>query len=164
MGESARLPEEALGALLMAKAWTLATAESCTGGLIGHRITNVAGSSAYYIGGVVSYSNDAKERLLGVKHESLIEHGAVSETVAREMADGARRRLGVDVAVAVTGIAGPGGGTAEKPVGLVYMAVCGANWARAERNVFAGDRDQIKSQTADRALRLLSEAIANVKA
>ena len=163
MGENARMPEEALGALLRAKGLTLATAESCSGGLIGHRITNVAGSSAYYIGGVVSYSNDAKERLLGVKSESLAMHGAVSETVAREMADGARRRLGADIAVAVTGIAGPGGGTAEKPVGLVHMAVSGEGWTRAERTVFLGNREQIKSQTAERALRLLNEAIAGAK-
>ena len=111
--------EADLGKRLREREWTLATAESCSGGLIAHRITNVPGSSGYFLGGVVSYSNGAKVRMLDVRPESLDSYGAVSEEVAREMAEGAKNYFGSDVAIAVTGIAGPGGGTAEKPVGLV---------------------------------------------
>src|SRR2546423_15017 len=101
--------EVVVGQALLAHHLTMAVAESCTGGLIGHRITNVAGSSTYFLGGVISYAYDAKERLLGVSHDTLYDFGAVSEQTAREMARGARRALGADVAVSVTGIAGPGG-------------------------------------------------------
>ncbi len=154
------LPEEMIGLRLRERGWTVATAESCSGGLIAHRLTNVAGASAYFLGGVVAYANSVKESVLGVRPESLRDHGAVCEIVAREMAEGARRGLGADIAVAVTGIAGPGGGTAEKPVGLVHMAVAGFSGTRAEHRVFAGDRDAIKRQTADRALDLLLEYLA----
>ena len=154
------LPEEMVGLRLGERGWTAATAESCSGGLIAHRLTNVAGASAYFHGGIVAYANSVKESMLGVSGDTLRDSGAVSESVAREMAEGARRRLGVDVAVAVTGIAGPGGGTAEKPVGLVHMAVAGPAGTRAEHRVFAGDRDAIKRQTADRALELLLEYLA----
>ena len=136
---------------------TLATAESCTGGLIAHRITNVSGVSAWYVGGIVAYSNKLKASLLGVDEAVLAEHGAVSEPVARQMAEGARRRLGADVAVAVTGIAGPGGGTAEKPVGLVYLAVAGRAGTVVSREVFDGDRGQIKAKTAEKALKMVLE-------
>jgi PncC family amidohydrolase len=117
------LVEEEVGALLTEQGLTLTTAESCTGGLLAHRITNVPGSSAYYLGGFIAYANEAKEALLGVDHETLLAFGAVSEETAREMARGARQRLGAEVAVSVTGIAGPTGGTPEKPVGLVYIAL-----------------------------------------
>lgn len=136
---------------------TLATAESCTGGLVADRITNVAGVSACYAGGVVAYSNGLKVLLLGVEEGVLAAHGAVSEPVARRMAEGARARLGADVGVAVTGIAGPGGGTSEKPVGLVYFAVSGPSGTVAVREVFAGNRGEIKGKSAERALKLVLE-------
>ena len=138
---------------------TISTAESCSGGLVAHRITNVSGSSACYLGGVVSYSNEAKERHLGVPHDLLVAHGAVSESVAREMAEGARRVFGSDYAVGVTGIAGPTGGTPEKPVGLVYIAVAGPHDTISMRNLFSGSREVIKDQTADAALALLMEQL-----
>lgn len=150
-----------LGDRLQQRGLTIATAESCTGGLIAHRITNVAGCSAYFVGGVVSYANTAKVGLLGVRAESLEAHGAVSEAVAREMAEGARTRLGADIAVAVTGIAGPGGGTPEKPVGVVFMAVATSHTTAAECNQFFGDREAIKRQTADRALAFVVEQLTS---
>ena len=136
---------------------TLATAESCTGGLIAHRITNVPGVSAWYVGGVVAYSDKLKKALLGVGEGVLAAHGAVSEPVARQMAEGAQSRFGADVAVAVTGIAGPGGGTAEKPVGLVYLAVSGASGTVVCREFFEGNRQQIKAKTAEKALKMVLE-------
>ncbi len=136
---------------------TLATAESCTGGLIAHRITEVSGASGFFRGGVVAYSNALKESLLEVSHATLAEFGAVSEAVAREMAEGARRLLEADLAVAVTGIAGPTGGTPEKPVGLVYIAVARWDTCRVTQNRFSGDRGEVKMQTADRALAMLKE-------
>ena len=136
---------------------TLATAESCTGGLIAHRITNVPGVSACFVGGVVAYSDKLKASLLGVEDDVLAAHGAVSEPVARQMAEGARTRLGADVAVAVTGIAGPGGGTAEKPVGLVYFAVSGRAGTVVSREIFTGNRWVIKEKTAVKALEMVLE-------
>ena len=118
--------EERIGALLAARGLSLVTAESCTGGLVGHRLTNVSGSSSYYLGGLVTYSNRLKEQLLGVPPATLEEHGAVSEATARAMARGARLRLDADLALAVTGISGPTGGTPQKPVGLVYVALSSA--------------------------------------
>src|SRR5512136_3481226 len=109
-----------IGQMLVERKLKLATAESCTGGLVGHRLTNVPGSSEYFEGGIVAYSYEAKERLLGVHHDTLYEHGAVSAETAIEMAHGVRRALGTDIGIAVTGIAGPGGGLPDKPVGLVY--------------------------------------------
>ena len=144
---------------LIARGNSLSTAESCTGGLIAHRITNLAGSSAYFLGGIVSYSNAAKETLLHVPHEMLVAHGAVSEPVARAMAEGARQAIGSDYAIGVTGIAGPDGGTAEKPVGLVYIAVAGPDGTTVTQNRFAGGREQVKEQTADRAVTLLLERL-----
>lgn len=152
--------EAELGERLREHEWTLATAESCSGGLIAHRITNVPGSSAYFLGGVVSYSNGAKVRMLDVRPESLDSYGAVSEEIAREMAEGARNYFGSDVALAVTGIAGPTGGTPEKPVGLVFMAVTSMAGTKVERNQFSGDRESIKQQASDRALALLMETLA----
>lgn len=152
--------EEMIGDRLRASGNSLATAESCSGGLIAHRLTNVAGSSQYFLGGVVSYSNEAKQAFLGVRGQTLATHGAVSEPVAREMADGARGRFGATYAVACTGIAGPGGGSAEKPVGLVYVGVAGPTGTVVKRCQFNGDRMSIKQQTADRALALVLEALA----
>lgn len=151
--------EERIGTRLRARGQSLATAESCSGGLIAHRLTNIAGSSGYFLGGVVSYSNAAKISLLGVQPASLDTHGAVSEGIAREMAEGARKRFSADFAVACTGIAGPGGGSPEKPVGLVYIGVAGPAGTAVERCQFGGDRMSIKQQTADRALALVLEAL-----
>lgn len=136
---------------------SLATAESCTGGLIAHLITNISGASGFYHGGVVAYSNALKQSLLGVAPETLETYGAVSEPVAREMAEGAVREFKADLAVACTGIAGPTGGTPEKPVGLVYIAIARDGVCRVTRNEFKGDRDAVKEQTAHRALSLLKE-------
>ncbi len=152
--------EETIGERLRVTGGSLATAESCSGGLIAHRVTNVAGSSAYFLGGVVSYSNEAKVSLLGVSKASLVEHGAVSEAVARQMAEGARARFGATYGVACTGIAGPSGGTPEKPVGLVYIGVAGPAGTRVERCQFTGDRERVKNQTAERALSLVLEALS----
>lgn len=156
----ASMPLEAeIGGKLSALGYSLATAESCSGGLIAHRITNVPGSSNYFLGGVVTYSNEAKSSLLGVDEESLAAHGAVSEVVAKEMAEGARRCFGADWAVAVTGVAGPDGGTPEKPVGLVYAAVSGPGETRVTRNLFSGGREAVKAQSAERALVLVLECL-----
>ncbi|HWC60992.1 MAG TPA: CinA family protein [Verrucomicrobiae bacterium] len=138
--------------LLVERKQTLAIAESCTGGYIAHRITNVPGASAIFTGGLVTYSNAAKERFLGVRGETLEKHGAVSEPVAREMAEGARRACGTNYAVAVTGIAGPGGGTADKPVGTVFMALASPEETRVWRRFNPGERLAFKQATSDQAL------------
>ena len=147
--------EEVVGQRLRDRGQTLATAESCTGGLLGHRITNVAGSSAYYMRGYVAYSNAAKVDLLGVDPEAIRRYGAVSEPVARQMAEGARQRAGTDWAVAITGIAGPTGGTPEKPVGTVHIAVAGPDGTTHRRFQFRGTRELIKEQSVQMALDLL---------
>lgn len=140
---------------MRARGLTVSTAESCTGGLVGHRITQVPGSSATFLGGVIAYSNAAKERLLGVAPETLAAHGPVSEETAREMARGARHLFGTDVALSTTGIAGPSGGTPETPVGLVYVALSAADAESCERHVWQGDRWHTKEQAAEAALALL---------
>ena len=147
--------EDAVGRLLIERGLTLATAESCTGGLLGNRITNVAGSSEYYLGGIVSYSDSAKMNLLGVSQETLKEFGAVSEETAQEMALGARRVLQSDVGVSITGIAGPTGGTEDKPVGLVYIAVDVAGDVAVRKFVFSEDRRYNKELSAQAALNLV---------
>ncbi|HVE86049.1 MAG TPA: nicotinamide-nucleotide amidohydrolase family protein [Myxococcales bacterium] len=135
------------------------TAESCTGGLVAAALTAIPGSSDVVDRGFVTYSNDAKEELLGVPAELLAAHGAVSEPVARAMAEGALRRSRAQVAVAITGIAGPGGGTPDKPVGLVYLALAVAGRpTTAERLQLPGDRDAVREATARRALELLAAA------
>lgn len=132
---------------------TFGTAESCTGGLIAKSVTDVAGASEIYLGSVVSYANSVKAGLLGVSGKTLASVGAVSADTAMQMALGARDALGVDVSVSVTGIAGPGGGTEEKPVGLVYIAVCFSDDRVAcEKFNFSGSRDQIRKQTAVAAI------------
>jgi PncC family amidohydrolase len=147
--------EIAVGQLLREQGLTLAVAESCTGGLVSHRITNVPGSSDYYRGSVTAYALDVKETLLHVPEETLAGYGAVSEQTAREMAEGVRHAIRADVGVSVTGIAGPTGGTPEKPVGLVYVALAAPDGEWVERHVWAGDRQQNKAQSADAALDLL---------
>jgi len=144
-----------LGALLRERGLTVCTAESCTGGLIAKHLTDTAGSSDYFLGGVVSYSNRLKTELLGVDETLLTEHGAVSEPVAAAMARGAQESLGADCAIAVTGIAGPGGGTPEKPVGLVYIGTSLGGEVRVERFVMFTTRDEIRERTAQTGLDLL---------
>lgn len=149
--------EEVVGKLLIKKRLTVGLGESCTGGLLGHRLTNVAGSSEYFLGGIVAYSYDAKERLLGVIHNTLYEYGAVSPETALEMARGARKLLSADIGISVTGIAGPGGGMPGKPVGLVYIALSARDRDRVERFVWDQDREGNKRLSADAALSMLKE-------
>jgi PncC family amidohydrolase len=153
--------ETIVGQLLKQHGLTLAVAESCTGGLISHRITDVPGSSAYYQGSVISYSNEVKERVLHVQRDTLERHGAVSEQAAREMAQGVRDVLYADVGLAVTGIAGPDGGTPEKPVGLVYIALAAPDGVWAERYIWDDgcsdplERWENKALSAEAVLNLL---------
>ena len=157
-GEDEETLESSVGRLLSGRGATVALAESCTGGLLSKRLTDVAGSSAYFEEGFVTYSNASKERLLGVPGGMLAEHGAVSEPVARAMAEGARKVSGADYGLSVTGVAGPDGGTEEKPVGLVYVGVADAEGAVAEKldlTAWARSRGAIRERSANRALDLL---------
>ncbi len=144
-----------IGAWLKKNKKTLAVAESCTGGLIGHRLTNISGSSEYFLEGAVTYSNEAKQARLGVDPALIQTHGAVSEQVASAMAEGIRQRAGTDFGLAVTGIAGPTGGTPDKPVGLTYIAVTGSAGTRCEKFRFHQDRVHNKERAAQAALNLL---------
>lgn len=158
-GKESSLAERA-GRRLLERGQSLATAESCTGGLIGHRITEIPGSSVYYLGGVVAYSNAAKCSLLGVDEGVVETMGAVSADVALQMAIGARRVFSSFWGIGTTGIAGPGGGTPEKPVGLVFIAVAGPHDHAVERFVFEGTRSEVKQKTAQAALNLMLEQLA----
>lgn len=149
---------ERLQDLCLARGLTVATAESCTGGRIAAAITAVAGSSGYYAGGVVTYADRAKIDLLGVAERAIAEHGAVSAQVARAMAVGARTRFGVDLAVAVTGVAGPGGGSAAKPVGLTYVGLASADRVEVRRSIASGGREANQVAAAREALEWLVEA------
>lgn len=149
-----------VGRILTNRSLTLAVAESCTGGRLGDAITNVSGSSSYFLGGVVSYGNDAKLTLLGVDKATLESVGAVSEEVALMMAEGVRRRLGSDIGIGITGVAGPTGGTPEKPVGLVFIAVCSSTGSVCTRNLFSGTRSDVKSSAVERALAMLLDFLA----
>lgn len=142
---------------------TLALAESCTGGMIAARITTLPGSSAYFSGGVVAYSNGVKTALLQVPEELLVRHGAVSGEVAKAMADGARLVIGSDLALSVTGIAGPDGGTIEKPVGTVFVALSGSDTCIVQHHLFHGDRATIRQQATEQALFLLKNHLLGVK-
>lgn len=144
--------EKALGKVFAARALSLATAESCTGGLIARRITDVSGASEYFEGGFVTYSNRAKTRLIGVPVGLIEKHGAVSAETATAMARGAMNKLEADVAVAVTGIAGPTGGTPDKPVGTVYIAVATKAGTSVRGYHFTGTRSKIRKHSADEAL------------
>ncbi|MBK7921915.1 MAG: competence/damage-inducible protein A [Veillonella sp.] len=153
VGRSLDIPmEDLLGKNLTVANATISTAESCTSGLVGKTITNTSGSSAYYMGGVISYSNDIKHRVLGVPQELLDTYGAVSEQVARAMAEGVARVTGTDYAVSTTGIAGPGGGSEEKPVGLVWFGVTGPHGTVAHKANFIGSREEIRQGAAELAL------------
>lgn len=152
--------EAQVGRLLKARGLTVALAESCTGGLVAHRLTNVPGSSAYLLGGVVSYSNEAKQHVLGVSPDTLRVHGAVSAETALEMARGARRLFGADLAVSVTGVAGPDGGSAAKPVGLTFIALAAEGNEIVEQQLWQKDRLGNKDESADAALRLIGRFLS----
>jgi nicotinamide-nucleotide amidase len=145
--------------LLRARGDSLATGESCTGGLLGARLTAIPGASDVYRGGIISYANDVKVDRLGVRAETLAEHGAVSEAVVREMAEGARRELGTSIGIGITGIAGPGGGTAQKPVGTVWIAVAGIGETRTLGRGYVGDREEIRLRATQAALDLVRRAV-----
>ncbi len=156
--------ENMIGDLLRARGLKLATAESCTGGLIANRITDVAGSSDYFMGGVAAYAYEAKVALLGVSWDTLKAHGAVSRETVIEMARGARKVLNADIAISVSGIAGPGGGMPGKPVGTVWIGLVASDGEWASLFHFDGDRVQNKSSAADAALQFLIDYLSgNVK-
>ena len=145
---------------LKARGEIFCTAESCTGGQISKTVTDLAGVSAVFCGGIVSYSNEIKEALLGVCHKTLEKYGAVSEQTAAEMATGAIKALGADFAVAVTGIAGPDGGSEKKPVGLVYIACADKKGnVTAAKNLFSGDRKSVRDKTTETALQMLADFV-----
>ena len=137
----------------------LATAESCTGGMISAAITDVSGSSAFFDRGFVTYSNEAKMQMLGVRPQIIDSYGAVSEETAQEMAVGAVKNSNAQISIAVTGVAGPGGGTDEKPVGLVYIAVARQNDVQVAKNLFSGTRSEIRQQTCHKAVQLVLDSL-----
>ncbi len=158
------LLEIQIGNLLRLSGQKLSTAESCTGGLIGHRLTNIPGSSDYYLGGVVAYAYEAKVALLGVSWDTLHAHGAVSRETVLEMALGARQALGADLAVSVSGIAGPGGGLPGKPVGTTWFGLATAEGAWARLYCFGGDREQNKTFSAEAALQFVVDYLSGQRA
>lgn len=149
--------ENEVGKILSEKKLTIACAESCTGGLLTSRLTDVAGSSAYVQGSIVSYSNEVKNEILHVKAETLKNFGAVSEQTARQMSSNVRELFKTDIGVGVTGIAGPGGGTSEKPVGTVYISVSNADKTFVKLFNFKGTRIEIKNQSCDAALNMIKD-------
>jgi nicotinamide-nucleotide amidase len=151
---------EAILAVCRARGWTVATAESCTGGLVGARLTDVPGSSDVFLGAIVAYSDGVKRSRLGVTADELREHGAVSAEVAAAMAAGARDALGADVAVAVTGVAGPGGGTPAKPVGTVFISVAMPGGGSTDRFLLPGDREAIRARSTALALHMLRRLLS----
>jgi PncC family amidohydrolase len=153
-------PEEQIAALLRQRRETLALAESCTGGLLGHRVTNVPGASEYFLGSVVAYSYEAKERVLNVHHETLYTYGAVSRETVLEMARGVRQVMSSDIGLAVTGIAGPSGGLPGKPIGLTWVAISSRRGEWSEQYQFTGDREANKAAAAEAALGLLIKSMA----
>lgn len=160
--DTKRLPEEEVVALLLERGWTITFAESCTGGLLSGRLVNVSGASSVLKISLVTYAEEAKQKLLGVKAETLKEYGVVSAQTASEMAQGALQYAEADVAVSVTGIAGPGGGSAEKPVGLVYMACNVKGNITVERHVFSGDRKAVRESSVQAALELAKRCIQEI--
>lgn len=151
--------EEEVVALLQEKSFKITTAESCTGGALAARIVDVAGASMVFEQGFITYSNDAKRQLLDVSKESLENYGAVSPSTAKEMAEGVLKRAAADFSLAVTGIAGPGGGSAQKPVGLVYIACASKAGCQVEKRLFSGDRKEVREATVYAALELLKKCI-----
>lgn len=154
--------ENLVGELLRRRGLRLAVAESCTGGLVSDLITNVSGSSTYFMGGVIAYAYEAKVRLLGVSWRTLEKHGAVSQETVLEMACGVRKALAADIGISVSGIAGPGGGTPEKPVGLTWIGLSTEGGDEAYRYVWEGDRLAVKEKSARQALRLLKEYLESL--
>jgi PncC family amidohydrolase len=151
---------KALGDLLIARNLTIAVAESCTGGLISHLITNISGSSGYLLGGIVAYGYDAKVNLLGVQRDDLVRDGAVSDIVAQQMADGVLRAFGADLTVSVTGIAGPGGGLPNKPVGLTYFGLAQTGQpTQTARHIWVADREGNKALSAEFALQWMLQTV-----
>jgi len=150
-----------VGHLLRERGLRLAVAESCTGGLVGHWITNVPGASTYYMGSVTAYAYEAKVRILGVRWGTLEKYGAVSKETVLEMAQGVRRALAADIGVSISGIAGPGGGTPEKPVGLTWIGLSAAGVDEAWKYVWSGDRLAVKEKSARQALRLLVDFLTS---
>ena len=150
---------EKLGKLLQEKNKTLAVAESCTGGGLAYFLTEIAGASSWFQGGIVAYANECKTKFLDVPEEMIAKHGAVSEEVARAMALGARKRVGTDIALSTTGIAGPGGGTPAKPVGTVCMAVACGEEVFVTRKVFSGDRHAVRTQAIEYILQAVCELV-----
>jgi PncC family amidohydrolase len=148
--------------LLEKKNWTVSTAESCTGGLIGAAFTDLPGSSKYYHGGIIAYDNKVKRELLNVPSETLDSYGAVSNQTALAMAIGVKNRIGTECAISTTGIAGPDGGTATKPVGLVYIGIAIADFTNTLRFEFRGSRDDIRNQTVNKALHCLLETLLHM--
>lgn len=151
--------ETEVAGLLMENSLTITTAESCTGGLIAAALINVPGISRQFKEGYITYSNEAKEKILGVSHETLEQFGAVSSQTAQEMAKGAKRVSGADVSIISTGIAGPDGGTKEKPVGLVYLSCCCKGKTETRRYIFDGGRQKIRNDSVEAALKLAAEMI-----
>ena len=148
--------------MLAAGRRTISVAESCTGGIISNRITNISGASNVFLNGWVTYTNDAKEHWLGVRKQTLRRYGAVSEQVAREMAEGARVRSGADFALSTTGIAGPTGGTPEKPVGLVFIGLCSGEKTVVERRLISFDRETFKFFASQLSLNLVRRELLSV--
>lgn len=155
VGAESQALEIRAGELLRARGLTLAVAESCTGGLLMHRITDVPGSSLYLLGGVVAYADQVKSGILGVDAQTIVQNGAVSEPVAAQLASGIQRTLGADIGIGITGIAGPGGGTAEKPVGLTYLGIATPDGVQVVERRWQGNRGQNKRSSTDAALMLL---------
>jgi nicotinamide-nucleotide amidase len=154
--------EKTIGTILSNKRMTLGVIESATGGLISHRITNVAGSSDYYKGSITAYSNEIKNRIVGVKAETLEIYGSVSARTAEELASGGKRILEVDICIADTGIAGPGGATPDKPIGLFYIGLSHKNTTFNRKRIFTGDREQNKKEAAETALQILKEYLESL--
>ena len=159
MPDDVELLERRVARLLLKRGLTVAVAESCTGGMLGASLTSQAGSSAYFPGGIIAYSNSVKKDLLGVEGETLAKAGAVSRETVAEMADEVRRLVGADIGIGVSGIAGPGGGTAEKPVGLVFIGCSDSAGVSVKEFRFSGDRDLIRKQSVEAALEMLREKI-----
>jgi PncC family amidohydrolase len=156
-------PERQIHRLMSDGTVTLAAAESCTGGLVSYRVTSVAGSSAYFLGGLVTYTNELKHQLLGVRRETLESYGAVSDACAREMAEGVRKVTGATIGVSTTGIAGPGGATARKPVGLIYIACATADGTECHEVRWRGDRATNMKDATEYALNMVVHAAERLR-